>query len=219
MAAVQKFTFNALGENTYVVYDNTKQCVIIDPGCSNDKERNILQSFIEQESLIPVMLLNTHCHVDHIPGNKFVAETWNIPLYIHENELPLLKDAPLFGGMFGVPCPPSPEPSGFLKPGDELQFGNTEFDLLFTPGHSPGSISFYNPKDGFVIAGDVIFLGSVGRYDLPGASQEDLFHSIATQLMTLPDYTTIYCGHGPNTSIGHERKTNPFLNKQFRNAF
>jgi hydroxyacylglutathione hydrolase len=216
MAVVKKFTFNAIAENTYIVYDETKQCVIIDPGCNNDAERNILQSFIEQEELSPVMLLNTHCHVDHIPGNAFVAEKYNTPIYIHELELQIMNDAPLYGRMFGVNCPPSPEPTGYLKAGENEQFGNTTFKILFTPGHSPGSVTFYCEEDAFVVAGDVLFLGSVGRYDLPGANGDTLFNSIDTQLMTLPDNTKVYCGHGPDTSIGHERKTNTFLNKAFR---
>ncbi len=219
MATVQKFTFNALMENTYIVYDETKQCVIIDPGCASPHEQEVLKSFIEQEGLTPVQLLNTHCHVDHIPGNKFVVETFHVPLFIHEFELPLLKDAPLFGGMFGVPCPPSPEPQGFLKAGEEVVFGNTKLKVLFTPGHSPGSVSFYSSEDAFVISGDVLFMGSIGRYDLPGANGETLFQSIDTQLMTLPDKTQVFCGHGPDTSIGHERNTNPFMNVGFRKVY
>lgn len=219
MITVKKFAFNPLMENTYIVFDDTKECVIIDPGCCTDQERSILSAYIKQEGLTPVMLLNTHCHVDHIPGNKYVAETYNTPIYIHELEIPIMRDAPAFGSFFGVPCPPSPEPAGFLKEGDEVKFGNTVFKVLFTPGHSPGSITFYNEPNGFVICGDVLFLGSVGRYDLPGANGDVLFNSIDTRLMTLPDATKVYCGHGPDTTIGNERKTNPFLNKQFRNVY
>lgn len=213
---VKKFTFNPLGENTYVVFNETKQCAIIDPGCCTEQERNVLANYIEQEMLTPILLLNTHCHVDHIPGNAFVAAKYDVPLLIHELELPLMHEAPNFGKFFGVPCPPSPEPSAFLKEGDVINIGNEKLKVLFTPGHSPGSISFYHEQAGFVISGDVLFLGSIGRYDLPGANGETLFHSIETRLLTLPDTTKVYCGHGPDTSIGHERKTNPFLNAQFR---
>lgn len=216
MITVKKFTFNPLGENTYVVFNEEKQCAIIDPGCCTEQERNVLANYIEQETLTPILLLNTHCHVDHIPGNAFVVEKYNVPLMIHELELPLMHEAPNFGKFFGVPCPPSPEPASFLNEGDTINIGNEKLKVLFTPGHSPGSISFYHEQAGFVIAGDVLFLDSVGRYDLPGANGETLFHSIETCLLTLPDATKVYCGHGPDTSIGHERKTNPFLNKKFR---
>lgn len=216
MITVKKFTFNPLGENTYVLFNEQKQCAIIDPGCCTEQERNALANYIEQETLTPILLLNTHCHVDHIPGNAFVVEKYNVPLLIHELELPLLHEAPNFGKFFGVPCPPSPEPASFLKEGDMVNIGNEKLKVLFTPGHSPGSISFYHEQAGFVIAGDVLFLGSVGRYDLPGANGETLFHSIETRLLTLPDATKVYCGHGPDTRIGHERQTNPFLNKKLR---
>ena len=216
MIAVKKFTFNALSENTYVLFNEAKQCAIIDPGCNNELECKILASYIKQEALTPVVLLNTHCHIDHIPGNAFVVQKYQVPLMIHELELPLMHDAPNFGKFFGVNCPPSPEPSAFLKEGDVVNIGNEQLKVLFTPGHSPGSISFYSESNNFIVAGDVLFLGSIGRYDLPGAKGEDLFHSIETRLLTLPDTTKVFCGHGPDTTIGYERKTTPFLNPKFR---
>jgi glyoxylase-like metal-dependent hydrolase (beta-lactamase superfamily II) len=219
MLSVKKFTFNPLGENTYVVYDQRRQCAIIDPGCCSPQEQNILANYIEQEALTPVLLLNTHCHVDHVPGNAFVASTYQIPLMIHERELPLLRDAPQFGRFFGLHCPPSPEPTAFLQEGDEVNIGSGKLQVLFTPGHSPGSISFYCKEASWIIVGDVLFLGSVGRFDLPGADGETLFQSIEHRLLCLPDHTKVYCGHGPDTTIGHERTTNPFLNKNFREIY
>lgn len=216
MVTVKKFTFNALSENTYVLFDETKQCVVIDPGCSSEQEENILSNYILQEALIPVLLLNTHCHVDHVPGNAFVAEKYNVPLLIHKQDLALLHEAPNFAKFFGVVCPASPEPASFLEEGDTVNFGNSSLEVLFTPGHSPGSISFYSKENEFIIVGDVLFLGSIGRYDLPGANGKTLLHSIDTRLLPLPDNTRVYCGHGPDTTIGHERRTNPFLNQDFR---
>ena len=214
MSQVVKLTYGPIQENTYIIYDETMECVIIDPGCANARERENLLAEISKLHLKPVKLLNTHCHVDHIPGNPLIANTYNIGLEIHPLEEQVLRDAPNFAEMFQIEMDAMPPVSGFLHEGDEVRFGHTTLQVLFTPGHSPGSISFYNPTDKYVISGDVLFYQSVGRYDLPGADGETLFHSITQKLMTLPDETRVYSGHGRDTSIGLERKQNPFLKRE-----
>ena len=212
MAQVVQLTFNPFQENTYIVYDETGECVIFDPGCFEVHEKQELAKKIEELSLTPVRLINTHCHLDHVFGNKFVAEQYSLPLEIHEAEAPVLAAVPQICQMYGLPLPDeSPEPSSFLHAGETVKFGNTILEMLFTPGHSPGSLSFYCREDKFVIAGDVLFYGSIGRTDLPGGDYDTLIQSIKTQLLPLGDDITVYSGHGPATRMGYERKNNPFL--------
>lgn len=215
MSRIHKFTFNPFMENTYIVSDETKQCVIIDPGCSNDRERTELAEEIEVQGLEPVRLLNTHCHIDHIPGNKFIHDRYGLLPEIHEAELSWLRSATEYGKMFGFPLEASPLPKVFLNEGDIISFGNTTFSILFTPGHSPGSISFYNENEGYVLSGDVLFYGSIGRYDLPGSDGNTLYDSLTRKMMALPDQVKVYSGHGPETTIGHERSNNPFILQGF----
>ena len=212
MTVVAEFTFNPFQENTYVLYDDTKECIIIDPGCFTPPEKEELRNFIESAELKPVRLINTHCHLDHIFGNKFVSETYNLPLEIHKGELPVLESAPMVCQNYGIPYPePSPAPERFIEEGDIITFGNTSLKTYFTPGHSPASISFYCEASNFLIAGDVLFHGSIGRTDLPGGDFATLINSIKTQLFTLPDEVKVYAGHGPATTIGFEKNNNPFL--------
>jgi glyoxylase-like metal-dependent hydrolase (beta-lactamase superfamily II) len=213
MAQVVQMTFNPFQENTYVVYDETGECVIFDPGCFEAHEKQALRKKIEELNLRPVRLINTHCHLDHVFGNKFVAETYKLPLEIHALEGPVLASVPMVCQMYGLPLPEeSPEPGKFLKEGETITFGNTVLKMLFTPGHSPGSLSFYCAEDKFVIAGDVLFYGSIGRTDLPGGDHDTLINAIKTQLLPLGDDITVHPGHGPATRMGYERKNNPFLN-------
>ncbi len=214
MLTIHKLTFNPFAENTYVVADGTSNCAIIDPGCCNSKEQQQLTNTIEAYGLKPVLLLNTHCHIDHIPGNKFVFEKYGLRPQIHESELDIMKNAPQYGEFFGFHCEPSPEPEKYLNGGDEVKLGNTTFKVLFTPGHSPGSISFYSEKDGLVLSGDVLFYRSVGRFDLPESNGIDLYNSIQSKLMTLPDNVKVYSGHGPETTIGFERSNNTFIHSE-----
>jgi len=213
MASVLSFTFNAFQENTYIVVDEaTKECIIFDPGCFDQGEKEILKSYIEKEKLQPVRLINTHCHIDHVFGNKFVSETWNLPLEIHRGELPVLQAVPQVSMFYGIPMPDqSPEPERFIEEGDEIVVGNTRLTALFTPGHSPASLSFYCEKDHFIIAGDVLFQGSIGRTDLPGGDFNTLINSIKNKFFILPDKVEVYPGHGPSTTIGYEKQHNPFL--------
>lgn len=215
MIQVHYFTFNAFQENTYVLFDESKECIIIDPGCSNGNERKALEYYINQQALKPVKLVNTHCHIDHVLGNKWVAEKYGIELYMNENDIKNLKATVAYASVFGMVCDESPEPAHLLNQGDILSFGNSQLEVLFTPGHSPGSISFYAKNEGFVVAGDVLFRGSIGRTDLPGGNMETLINSIQTQLLVLPENTIVLSGHGEQTTIGEEKKLNPFLNSQF----
>lgn len=208
---IQSFCFNPFQENTYIISNNEKDCWIIDPGCYTLQEQKVLSNYIEKNGLKPVMLLNTHCHLDHIYGNKFVADEYNLELGIHEKELPMLERAALAARMFGVKIPESCEPSYFLKEDELIYLNNNSFKILLTPGHSPGSICFYNNIDKYAIVGDVLFNGSIGRTDLPGGDYDTLIKSIKTKLMTMDDDVAVYNGHGEPTTIGHERKNNPFL--------
>jgi glyoxylase-like metal-dependent hydrolase (beta-lactamase superfamily II) len=212
MAQVVQMTFNPFQENTYIVYDETGECVIFDPGCDAAPEKQALKAKIDELSLRPVRLINTHCHLDHVFGNKFVADTYGLPLEIHQLEVPVLAAVPRVCEMYGLPLPdPSPEAGSYLKEGETVEFGNTKLQMIFTPGHSPGSLSFYCEEDKFVIAGDVLFYGSIGRTDLPGGDHATLITAIKTQLLPLGDDITVHPGHGPATRMGYERKNNPFL--------
>jgi hydroxyacylglutathione hydrolase len=209
---IKSFTFNPFQENTYVVYDDTKECIIIDPGCYTEKERTELRRFITSEGLKPVKLINTHCHIDHVLGNKFVSELWDLELYMNKEDLPLLENAGNIGKMYGMEdYEGSPYPKHFLAQDDILTFGESSFKILFTPGHAPGHICLYSKENNLVIAGDVLFQGSIGRTDLPGGDHSTLINSIITQLFPLPNETQVYCGHGPATNLGYEKEHNPFL--------
>ncbi|MFN8295251.1 MAG: MBL fold metallo-hydrolase [Chitinophagales bacterium] len=208
---IAAFCFNPFQENTYIISHSNGDCWIIDPGCYTLQEQKILTSFIEKNMLRPVKLLNTHCHLDHIYGNKFIADEYNLELGIHEKELPILQRADLAARMFGAKIPEKCEPGYFIKEGEDLVFDDITFNVLFTPGHSPGSICFSNTEEKYAIVGDVLFQGSIGRTDLPGGDYDVLIKSIRTQLLVLNDATEIFNGHGPSTTVGEEIKHNPFL--------
>lgn len=214
MISVHFFTFNPIGENTYVLFDETGACVIIDPGCYDDQERKELADFIADKKLNPVALLNTHCHLDHVFGNDFVAKKYKLKLQAHQNEVPVLEALLRTAAMYGMNAEPSPEIAVFLNEGDMIRFGNSSLEILFTPGHSPGSITFFNREQEFMISGDVLFYGSVGRSDLPGGNHGTLIQSIKQKLLPLGDGFKVYSGHGPATNIGFERVNNPFLGDQ-----
>ncbi len=208
---VHSMTFNPFEENTYFLIAPSKECIIIDPGCFDEKERKELKDFIQENELKPVRLINTHCHIDHILGNAYVAEQYKLGLEIHEGELPVLKAGMTVAGMYGIPYDPSPIPTRYLQENDEIELDGIPLRVLFTPGHSPASICLYNQKDKWVIGGDVLFYESIGRTDLPGGDYDTLINSIRTQLFSLPDDTVVYPGHGQETRIGYEKMFNPFL--------
>jgi len=209
---INQITFNPFQENTFILWDETKECIIIDPGCYEKNEKEYLSNFIESNNLKPVKLINTHCHIDHILGNKFVSEKWKIDLYMNKKDLPLLEGAGDIAKMYGFEnYKGSPYPKYFLEEGDILEFGESKLEILFTPGHAPGHICLYNKEDKFIVSGDVLFNGGIGRTDLPGGNYDTLINSIKTKLLCLQDDTEVFCGHGPSTSIGKERLSNPFL--------
>ena len=211
MLTVQPFTFNPLQENTYVLYNEKGACCIIDPGCYFASEEMVLKKFIEQNGLKPVLLLNTHCHLDHIFGNRFVYKTYNLLLHLHSLEKAVLDYGPMAGQMYQLPFDNYDAELVFIEEGQTLLIGDDELHVLLTPGHSPGSVSFYSKEHKFVISGDVLFQGSVGRTDLPGGDFAILEESIKIKLYTLPADTIVYSGHGDSTTIGDEIKDNPFV--------
>ena len=211
MLKIKSFVFSPIQENTYILYNEHKDCIIIDPGCYFPAEKDELAAFITQSGLTPRMLLNTHCHLDHVFGNKYVADTYGLTLQLHENELALLKYAPASGLMYDMPFDNYLGEYIFLKEGDRIRLGDDELKVIEAPGHSPGHICFYCAAQNFMISGDVLFNRSIGRTDLPGGSHQTLLKNIREKLFVLPDETVVYSGHGPATTIGEEKKDNPFL--------
>lgn len=211
MINLKQFTFNPYQENTYVLFDETRECVIIDPGMYNGAEQNQLTSFIKDQQLKPVLLLNTHCHIDHVFGNKFVFDNWGLKPQFHKGELSLLQAVPGYAPQMGMHYELSPEPEVFLPEAGSITFGSSKLDLIFAPGHSPAHLCFYAKDENFLIGGDVLFYGSIGRTDLPGGNHQQLIDSIKANLFILPDDCEVFPGHGPSTTIGFEKKNNPFL--------
>lgn len=211
MIRIKSFEFSPIQENTYLLYNEFNDCIIIDPGCYFDDEKDELATFITEMDLKPVMLLNTHCHLDHVFGNKFIAEKYALELHIHPKEKPVLDYAPVSGLGYNMPFDNYTGEIKYLQENDVLKLGKDNLKVLFTPGHSPGSVSFYDAQDKFVISGDALFNGSIGRTDLPGGNYDQLIGSIKEKLLTLPVDTIVYSGHGPFTTIGAETAHNPFL--------
>ncbi len=205
------FTFNPFQENTYLIVSD-KEAIIIDPGCFEPYEKKELESYILGHDLTPIRLLNTHCHIDHVLGNRFVSDRWNLLPELHEKDLDILKALPNYGHMFGVGAlEESPLPEKFLKEGETIELGEVKLDVLFVPGHAPGPVIFVNHKEKYVIGGDCLFRDSIGRTDLPGGDHPTLLNSIRAKMFTLPDDYLVYPGHGPETTIGYEKRNNPFL--------
>jgi hydroxyacylglutathione hydrolase len=211
MISIKQFTFNPVRENTYILFDETAECVIIDPGMYDADEQNAVVSFIKEKGLKPVLLLNTHCHYDHVFGNKFVYDQWGLKPQFHKGELYVLQAIPGYVPQMGLHYEISPEPEVFLAETGKVSFGNSELELIFAPGHSPAHLCFYAAADNFLIGGDVLFYGSIGRTDLPGGSYSQLINSIKNNLFILPDDCKVYPGHGQFTTIGFEKQHNPYL--------
>ncbi len=214
MLQIHSFVFSPIQENTYVLYNEQKECAIIDPGCYFDEEKEALKKFIDDNGLKPQLLLNTHCHLDHVFGNKFIAETYGLTLQLHEKEKQVLAFAPTSGLMYNMPFDNYAGEFIVLKEGDKILLGTDELLVIEAPGHSPGHVCFYCAKQNFVISGDVLFQRSIGRTDLPMGNHQTLLNSIRTKLFVLPDETVVYSGHGERTTIGEEKVKNPFLKKQ-----
>lgn len=211
MFQIKVFTFNPVQENTYLLYNEYNECIIIDPGCYFDAEKEELKSFINLNKFQPKILLNTHCHLDHVFGNKFIADEYKVTLKTHLLEKEILEMAPASGLMFNLPFDNYPGNLIFLEEGDIVSLREDQLEVIHIPGHSPGSICFYCKKQDFIIGGDVLFQNSIGRTDLPYGSHEDLVKNIKEKLFALPDDVIVYPGHGPSTTIGVEKKENPFL--------
>jgi hydroxyacylglutathione hydrolase len=211
MISIKTFVFNPFQENTYLLYNDAGNCFIIDAGCYDDDEFKKLTTFIEAKKLTPNRLFNTHGHVDHVLGNIYFKQKYGLNAELHALDVELVKEAVEHGRMFGIHVLEPPAVEHFLNDGDTLFLGDTLIEVRHVPGHSPGSIAFYCPDQKFVITGDALFSGSIGRTDLPGGSYSTLLSSIKTKLLVLDDDVTVYPGHGPSTTIGMEKKTNPFL--------
>lgn len=211
MLQVKVFTFSPIQENTYVLYNQHGKALIIDPGCFFTAEQETLQQFLTQNNLTPVQLLNTHCHLDHVFGNHWVHETYGLELYLHPEEEPVLAFAPQSGLMYGLGFTNYNGPLHFIQEGNQITLDDDVLEIIHMPGHSPGSIGFYSRNQGFIISGDVLFRNSVGRTDLPGGDTQTLYNSITQKMYALPDATTVYSGHGPATTIGYEKSSNPFV--------
>jgi len=211
MISIKQFTFNPVGENTYILFDETGECAIIDPGMYDAAEQNEVVNFIKAQGLKPVLLLNTHCHYDHVFGNKFVYDQWGLKPQFHKGELYVLQAIPGYVPQMGLHYELSPEPEVFLPESGKVSFGNSQLELIFAPGHSPAHLCFYAAADNFLIGGDVLFYTSIGRTDLPGGNHSQLINSIKNNLFILPDDCRVHPGHGQSTTIGFEKQHNPFL--------
>lgn len=194
-----------------MVWDDKGTCLIFDPGCYDSREWEQLRDFLRENSLQPTRLINTHCHLDHIFGNHYIEDEYGLKPEFHKAETPIFTNAGIAASMYGVSLVPGGEPDNYLSENDTIGIDGTELKIFFTPGHSPGSISFYNERDGWLISGDVLFYNSIGRTDLPGGDHQTLLRSIFEKLMPLPEETEVYSGHGPATTIGQEKRSNPFL--------
>lgn len=211
MINLKKFTFNPYQENTYILFDETGDCVIIDPGMYDGAEQNQLVNFVKETNLKPVLLLNTHCHIDHVLGNKFVFDQWGLKPQFHKGELFVLQSVASYAPQMGMLYELSPEPEVFLEETGKINFGQSELTLVFAPGHSPAHLCFFAKNENFLIGGDVLFYRSIGRTDLPGGNYQQLIDSIKNNVFQLPDDCEVFPGHGPSTTIGFEKINNPFL--------
>jgi len=210
MLHIKSFTFGPFEENTYVLYDNTGEGIVIDPGCYQDEENQQLEQFVVENKLIITKIVNTHCHIDHVLGNQFAKTRFKAPLAIPEGEQEVFRAVATYAPVYGFNGYREAEIDEYLKSEEPLKFGTISMETLLVPGHSPGHLAFYHRESKTCIGGDVLFNGSIGRTDLPGGDHQTLINSIQQKMFALPDDVIIYCGHGPETTIGHEKKTNPF---------
>ncbi|MCA6078996.1 MBL fold metallo-hydrolase [Fulvivirga sedimenti] len=210
MIHVKSFVFNPFMENTYVLSDETGEAVVVDPGCYEEYEQEMLAAYIEQEGLKVIDLINTHGHIDHVLGNYFITRKYGVKMRMHELDVPVLKAVESYAPSYGFNEYQPIEPDSFLNEGDLIRFGNTEMEIMFLPGHAPGHIGLLSRDQKLLVSGDVLFRESVGRTDLPGGDHNTLLDSIREKLFTLDDEIVVYCGHGPETTLGHEKRYNPF---------
>ncbi len=212
MIKIKIFTFNPFQENTYVLYDDTHEAIIIDAGCLFEKEKSQLKDFIKENQLVLKRVINTHLHLDHQFGNKFIYETYGIAPEANELDEFLINYYVQQTQAFGIPNAGAAQPlKGYIEDNEVISFGHSLLRAILVPGHSPGSLAFYDEKEGILFSGDVLFHESIGRTDLAGGDYSTLIKSITERLFTLPDNTQVYPGHGDITTIGYEKQHNPFL--------
>jgi len=208
---IHKFTFNPITENTYILYDESSRCIIVDAGCYTRGEQEELTDFIKKKGLTPEKIINTHGHFDHLLGNSFCREKYHIPFYIHKDDVEMVTEANSMASFFGVSLKPVSPPEGLLKEGDKITLGKSFLEVIHLPGHSPGGVAFYNKEQGFLLSGDSLFSGAIGRTDFPGGNGKKLVDAIKEKILILPEKTIVYTGHGPETTIKVEKESNPFL--------
>lgn len=206
------FTFNPLQENTYIIWcPDTLECAIVDAGNYDSAEGAALVEFIETHQLKPTMLLGTHAHIDHVFGNWFVKQKWDLPYYLNEGDIPMFSRSEQMAVLWSLQYTPGPMPDHNLNHGDIVKIGKCDLEVRFVPGHAPGHVIFVNHADHWIIGGDTLFRGSIGRTDLPGGNHDLLLKKIREEMFTLPDDYLVHSGHGPYTSIGFEKENNPFF--------
>ena len=210
MLQIAKFTFNPFQENTYIVYDGS-EAIIVDPGCWQHEEHQSLEEYLQKNALKPVRLVLTHAHIDHIMGNAWVFDRFGLKPELHQADEFILSNGPQVARLYGLPYEASPDAGAFLREGDRIRIGEDELEVIHLPGHSPGHVGFFQKDQRFIVQGDVLFQGSIGRTDLPGGDHQTLIRSIKEKLLVLGDDVKVYCGHGPETTIGAEKRSNPFL--------
>ncbi|MDQ1805546.1 MBL fold metallo-hydrolase [Chryseobacterium sp. CKR4-1] len=211
MLKIQAFVFNFASENTYILYNEHKNAWLIDPGNMNEQETNLISNFIKDNDLKIQKILLTHAHIDHVFGLQWAYDTFNLPVHMHQQDQEILDMIQMSGMRFGINIDPVKVEVQYINDGDELDFDGEKFKIYHVPGHSPGSIVFHNEKQKFMISGDVLFEGSIGRTDLYKGNYEQLINGIKTKLFILDDETQVFSGHGNPTTIGFEKQYNPFL--------
>lgn len=208
---IKTFVFNPFYENTYVISSKKGNCLIFDPGCYEDFEKKELIDFIEMEGLTVEAIINTHCHIDHVLGNDYLKDKYNIQLKIPINEQEVFNAIPVIAPQWGITGYHQPEVDEYLEEGKTLRLDEINLKMIEVPGHSPGHLMFYHEVEKMIIGGDVLFKESIGRTDLPGGDHNALLSNIQEKVYTLPEDVIVYPGHGPSTTIGHEKKHNPFV--------
>jgi len=211
MITIKTFVFNSFMVNSYLLYDETREAIIVDAACADEQEEDRLVDFIQSNGLKLVRNINTHCHIDHILGNAFIESQFNIRPEYHKASGPFFYTAKEIAASFGYRMERIPDAGKFLEDDEMIRWGKSELKVIYTPGHADGSVCLYNKEQGFILTGDVLFAESIGRTDLPTGNFDLLIESIREKLFTLPDNTIVYPGHGPETSIGHEKQHNPFV--------
>ncbi len=211
MLKIHSFVFSDFRENTYLIATEAGETIIIDPGCITVAEEQTLTAFIESHHLRLTKIINTHCHLDHVFGNQFVKDTYKVKMYCHINEEVILENTEMVAQMYGVERFTPTNADHYITEGELIQIGDSTLEVLYLPGHAPGHIGLLNRAEKWLISGDVLFRESIGRTDFPHCNHQDLINSIRNKLFTLPDDIIVYSGHGVPTTIGHEKRNNPFL--------